>query len=50
MVRCAAFDGGIKICRSVPPDFLCSAGFLDHRAILLAVMGLTENAGNRICN
>lgn len=50
MVRCAAFDGGIKICRSVPLDFLCSAGFLDHRAILLAVMGLTENAGNGICN
>lgn len=50
MLRCAAFDGGIKICRTLPLDFLCSAGFLDHRAILLAVMGLTKNAGNEICN
>lgn len=50
MLRCAAFDGGIKICRSLPLDFLNSAGFLDQRAILLAVMGLTKNAGNGICN
>lgn len=50
MFRCAAFDRGIKICRTLPLDFLCSAGFLDHRAILLAVMGLTKNACNGICN
>lgn len=50
MLTCAVFVGGIKICRTLPLDFLCSAGFLDHRAILLAVMGLTKNAGNGICN
>lgn len=51
MLKCAAFDGGTKICRTLPLDFLCSAGFLDHRiTILLAVMGLTKIAGNGICN
>lgn len=50
MFRCAAFDRGIKICRTLPLDFLCSAGFLDHRAILLTVMGLTKNAGSGIRN
>lgn len=50
MSRCAAFDGGIKLCRTLPLDFLSSAGFLDHRATLLAVMGLTKIAGNGICN
>lgn len=30
--------------------FWAQQGFLDHRAILLAVMGLTRNAGNGICN
>lgn len=50
MLTCVVFVGGIKICRTLPLDFLCSAGFLDHRAILLAVMGLTKNAGNGICN
>lgn len=50
MLRCADLTEGIKICRTPPLDCLCSAWFLDHRAIILAVMGLTKNSGNGICN
>lgn len=44
------FDGQIKICRTLPLDFRGSAGFLDHRVILLSVMDLTKTAGNWISN
>lgn len=42
--------GGIKICRALLLNPLSSAGFLDHRAVLLAVMGPTKIAANFICN
>lgn len=49
MLRYAVFDRGIKICTTLPLGFLCSAGFLDHRVIILAVMDLTKIAANGIC-
>lgn len=49
ILRYAVFDRGIKICTTLPLGFLCSAGFLDHRVIILAVMDLTKIAANGIC-